>query len=296
MFRWIDRFVRNDRTYIVPNGAGVAFGFLFFILLFMGAALNRPLLQLIGFMIAIPYLSAMVQSNSNVKDLKIRILESPLAPAGATVEARVVLEQSGRGTSRKISIRVRGDSDSGRLMIERVAPGEPVEVRVPLGSFIRGFHPFPDLVVSSGHPIGMFHTWKRFRPELGLWIHPAPVGSLPWRQEPAKEEDSRLEYREHRQVGPGDSLSRIDWKRFARDKERLFRVYEDDPARKVVLSWEGVRHLPVEEALSQMTRWLLDAERGGVEATVDAPFTRGPVTRHSMKAHLRALASFGEAG
>ena len=296
MFRWIDRFVRSDRTYIVPNGAGVAFGSLFFILLFMGAALNRPLLQLIGFMIAIPYLSAMVQSNSNVKDLKIRVLESPLAPAGATVEARVVLEQSGRGTSRKISILMRGGSDSGRLMIERVAPGEPVEVRVPLGSFIRGIHPFPDLVVSSEHPIGMFHTWKQFRPVLGLWIHPAPVGSLPWRQEPSKEEDARLEYREHRQMSPGDSLSRIDWKRFAKDKERLFRVYEDDPARKVVLSWEGVRHLPVEEALSQMTRWLLDAERGGVEATVDAPFTRGPVTRHSMKAHLRALASYGEAG
>jgi hypothetical protein len=66
MSPWIDRFFRNDRTYIVPNGVGIAFGVLFFSLLFVGAALNRPLLQLIGFMIAIPYLSAMVQSNSNI--------------------------------------------------------------------------------------------------------------------------------------------------------------------------------------------------------------------------------------
>jgi uncharacterized protein (DUF58 family) len=181
-------------------------------------------------------------------------------------------------------------------MIERVAPDEPVEVRVPIGSFPRGIHPFPDLVIFSGYPLGMFHTWKRFRSELSAWIHPAPSGSLPWRKSPSTPEESRLDYRDHREVNPGDPESRIDWKRFARNKKRLFRVYDVDPARKVVLSWEEVRHLPVEVALSQMTRWLLDAERGAVDATVEAPFTRGPVTMTSIKTHLKALASYGGAG
>jgi hypothetical protein len=97
-------------------------------------------------------------------------------------------------------------------------------------------------------------------------------------------------------VSPGDPESRIDWKRFARNKKRLVRIYEVDPARKVVLSWEEVRHLPLEVALSQMTRWLLDAERGAVDATVEAPFTRGPVTLSSMRTHLKALAGYEGSG
>jgi uncharacterized protein (DUF58 family) len=294
MSRWIERFFKSDRTYIVPNGTGIAFGALFFSLLFVGAAWNRPLLQLIGFMIAIPYLSAMVQSNNNIKDLKIRVVESPLAPAGTAVEARVILEQSGRDSSRNVWIGVRGRPGAGRTVAKRIAPGDPLEVMIPLGSYPRGTHPFPDLVVFSAHPIGMFHTWKRFRPENSVWIHPTPAGSLTWRQRQFNADDSHLDYRDHREMNPGDPENRVDWKRFARDKQRLLRVYDVDPGRKVVLHWEDVRHLPTEEALSQMTRWLLDAERRGIEATVEAPFTRGPVTLSSMKAHLKALAGYGE--
>lgn len=294
MFPWIERFLKSDRTYIIPNGAGVAFGSLFFCLLFAGAALNRPLLQLIGFMIAIPYLSAMVQSNNNLKDVKLRILESPLAPAGTPIEARMVLEHHGRTPSRRILIGIRGGSSSQRRMIKRITPGEPVEILVPIGSFSRGVHRVPEIQISSGFPIGMFHTWKRFRPETQIWIHPTPSGEILWKKIQPNQDESRLEYKEHRRVNPGDLSSRIDWKRFARDKKQLFRVYDVDPSKKVVLSWEEVRHLPIEKALSQMARWLLDVERGGVDAIIEAPFTSGNVTASSIRKHLKALACYGE--
>lgn len=295
MSRWSDRIFRSDRTYIVPNGAGIAFGGLFFLLLFLGAALNRPLLQLIGFMIAIPYLSAMVQSNGNVKDLKIRVLEGPLAAAGTTVEARVILEHHGKNMCRKVWIGLRGSPRSQQRMVDRIDPGNPIEIRIPLGTFKRGIHPLHDLSVTSNYPLGMFHTWKRFKSGVTAWIHPSPSGALPWRQRSSLTDDSRLEYREHRPANLADSSARIDWKRLARDQKRLIRVYDSDPEPKVVLRWNEVRHLPVEDALSQMTRWLIDAERAGFDATVEAPFTQGPVTANTMKTHLKALAGYGDA-
>jgi uncharacterized protein (DUF58 family) len=292
MFRWIDRFLPSDRTYIVPNVAGLAFGVLFFSLLFIGAAINRPLVQLIGFMIAIPYLSTMVQSNANVKDLKIRVPDDSLEMAGVAVEVRVLIEQTGKDQSRRISIRARLPGTAYGQTIERIIPGETLEIRIPVGSYLRGVHTLPEIELTSGFPLGLFHTWKRFRNIGQVWIHPAPSGDLPRPKSGITPEDSALEYREHRPVSPGDSPSRIDWKRFARDGNRLLKVYDADPGTRVTLRWDEVRHLSLEPALAQMTRWMFDSVRLGVDAAVEAPFSNGPLTPHSIHSHLKAMAEY----
>jgi uncharacterized protein (DUF58 family) len=247
-------------------------------------------------MIAIPYLSAMVQSNNNVKDLKLRVLESPLVPAGSRVEVRVMLEQTGKDASRRVSVGVTGGSASDRKTIERISPGEAIEVRVPVGAFRRGIHALPDFVITSRYPLGLFHTWKKFRSGFSAWIHPAPSGGIPWRNNEWKNEDSCLEYREHRRANPGDSQARIDWKRYARDRNPLFRVYDVDRDRKILLRWEDIQHLPLEDALSQLARWMIDAESTGIDAEIDTPFTRGTLTSKSIKTHLKALAGHGGLG
>jgi uncharacterized protein (DUF58 family) len=296
MSRWIDRFLQSERTYIIPNGTGLAFGALFFSLLFIGAALNRPLIQLIGFMIAIPYLSTMVQSNANLKDLKLRVPQDPLGMAGSTVEIRVLVEQTGKDPARRVFVRVCGAGSPSEQKIERILPGESFEIRISAGSFQRGVHLLPDIEVSSAFPISMFHTWKKFRSGARAWVHPVPSGGLPWPRSGLTRDDSTLEYREHRTVVPGDSPSRIDWKRFARDHQRLIKVYEADPENRVSLRWDEVRHLGLEPALAQMTRWMLDCVRTGVDATIEAPFANGPVTQQSIDSHLRAMAGYGENG
>jgi uncharacterized protein (DUF58 family) len=272
MFRWIERFLKKGRTYIIPNGSGFAFGLLFFALLFTGAALNLPLIQLAGFLISILYLSGMVQSNTNLKDLELKSAFSPLSPAGAPLEAVLTFIQKGPDPVRRIIIEARGHVARIPVRIDRIPPGEPFQVTISLGAYPRGQHPFPRIRIWSTHPIGLFRTFKTFEARETLSIHPAPSGELPLPVARGESPESEPEYLEHRKVTPVDPPRSIDWKRFARNRERLCRHYDSRSDFPVILKWSELEALPLEPRLSQMAQWVITLRNTGRPLRIEAPF------------------------
>jgi uncharacterized protein (DUF58 family) len=296
MSPWIDRFFRPGRTFIVPNGAGLSFALLFFSLLFLGAALNRPLLQLVGLMISIPYLSGMVQSNSNLKDISLRIREDPLGQAGRPLSAKVILEHPGKDPLRGIRLVLKETSaPTQAVWIERIEAGGSMEVELPIGEWSRGKHPFPMIEASSAFPLGLFRTWKRFEPDGRVWAYPEPGGNLPWTDASKDSDPTGPEYLEHREALPDDPMRRIDWKRFARDRKKMVRLFQDQSEEELLIRWDDLNPLPLEARLSQFTRWVFLALRTGRQIRIDSPFHSGLLNGGaSLDPLLKSLAAFPE--
>ena len=74
---------------------------------------------------------------------------------------------------------------------------------------------------------------------------------------------------------PGDSIRNIDWKALAREQGLLVKRFEGAGARKLALHWDALPPgLGVEARLSQLCRWVLEAEKLGYQYALELPGAR----------------------
>ena len=63
----------------------------------------------------------------------------------------------------------------------------------------------------------------------------------------------------------GDSIKQIDWKAFAKGQGLYSKQYGGDTLTELWLNYEQTPGYHVEEKLSQLCRWVIDAEKSGLQ-------------------------------
>ena len=93
----------------------------------------------------------------------------------------------------------------------------------------------------------------------------------------------------------GDPIRAIAWKNLARADVLLVKRFTSGAAERIVLAWAHSAALADPEArLSQLTAWILEAERLGLHYGLDLPGTQIPPATGAAHRHLclKALALF----
>lgn len=155
--------------------------------------------------------------------------------------------------------------------------------------------------IRSTFPLGIFET-RMGAPSLPECIvYPAPIGGQPLPESKAgSQAHLRTEsgtYTDMRRYAPGDPLSRISWKAFARFDELYTKEFDGASGQPALwLRWEDINSAGVEEKLSQLCRWLLDAHKQNREYGLELPGVRiQPATEEShLRECLKKLALFGK--
>jgi uncharacterized protein (DUF58 family) len=88
----------------------------------------------------------------------------------------------------------------------------------------------------------------------------------------------------------------VDWKAYAREAPLLVKEYSPPGAETRMFEFAQLSHPDVEARISQLARWVVDAEARGdrdglVLPELRIPAERGPLQRHRC---LAALAMFGQ--
>jgi len=133
-------------------------------------------------------------------------------------------------------------------------------------------------------------------------IYPRPHGVLPMpahgghksgaRSRGGSDADEWLGLRPFRD---GDSPRQVDWKAYAREAPLLIKEYSPAGSELRLFDFAQLTHLDTEARLSQLARWVVEAEAHGERYGVALPGVllpadRGPEHRHRC---LAALAVFG---
>jgi uncharacterized protein (DUF58 family) len=117
-------------------------------------------------------------------------------------------------------------------------------------------------------PLGLFHTWGYV--DLGcrclIYPHPAtndlPLPSAPDRD--AKGSADTIpgddDFYGHRSYQPGDSPKRIDWKASAREQGVYTKQFQGTAQSTLWLDWSTTPGSDDEQRISQLTRWVMDAD------------------------------------
>lgn len=290
----------RERIYIVFHWAGLMYGILIF-LVFASGYLKRDssgLIQTLGITLIVAGVVVLIQSNDNLRGVEIVGCRSQPCPAGSQAEIEVTVRN---GSDReRIGLTVRNGwraRPRASTWLPVLDPGETATVRLLLPTHRRGRFPVPTLWICSIQPAGLCFAWKVFPQSAVYHVYPEPKGRPldAERTAGAQNDDDRDDVSGHRPYNPGDRLSRLDWRVFARTGELVVRTLEEGGGETVALRWEDTRFLDsTERRLEQLSCWMDQCVREGRAFTLDLGGSRGRLSSSNLVACREALALFEE--
>lgn len=309
MARWVRERQGEDqlparlerrRLYILPTRGGVAFGTLLLVMLLAGLNYANSLALLLTFLLAAFVLVVMQQCHRNLLGVSVVALE---APAVFAQRPATLLVRLGNPDARA-RLALEAQLEGGERVRADLAAAASAQLALSLPPQRRGVVPLERVRISTAHPYALFRAWTWVHAPLELIVYPAPLGALPMPLQGAARGGARLragagvdEWLGLRPFRDGDSPRQVDWKAYAREAPLLVKEYQAAAADLRVFDFARVALAGTEARLSQLARWVVDAEAGGepyslVLPQVTVPADRGPQHRHRC---LALLARF-EAG
>jgi uncharacterized protein (DUF58 family) len=283
------------RIYILPTRHGVLFGVFLLAMLIGSINYSLSLGYVLTFLLGGVSLVGILHTYKNLQGLKIA--DGGASPAFAGDDAAFHLEFEAPGPRLALKVRRRDEEP----VLFDVDDTRRVTVHVPTTQ--RGRLTPGRFMLFTVYPLGLFRAWSYVQFAHAAVVYPKPsdrglefnaAGETGTTTRTSAQEGSD-DFAGLRAYQLGDSPRQVAWKVAARSDVLATKRFSDTEGGTVLLEWDRLAGLDVEARLSQLTRWVLDAEGAnlryglripGVEI---APGNGGP-HRHRC---LEALAMFG---
>lgn len=251
---------------IRPNKIG--FGFIALSIAMLLAAINygNNLVFFISFLLLALMGNSAWQTRRHLKSCQIQ----PLSPRprfdGEEGAWPVQIESSLNNPS--IHIQAINQNGEAEPFTMNLTAGRTERVELPLPPMPRGRYATPDVVLSTRYPIGLWTAETRWASlPLWQWVYPKPVGEepLPTNVLPAHAENADVslqsgddQFDHLRTYVPGDALSRIAFKHYARSGQMVTQHWQSSEAihDEIILDYSQLTG-NTEMRLQQLTRWIL---------------------------------------
>lgn len=140
--------------------------------------------------------------------------------------------------------------------------------KLNLPSHQRGWLKAPRIAFATEFPVSFFHVWAYAEIDSQCLIYPTP--SLHNQTIPSVDEQGSSgqyhnphgddDFAGHRTYQFGDSPKRVDWKASSREQGLLTKQFHGEASSTVWLDFAATTGENIELRISQLTRWVLDAE------------------------------------
>lgn len=286
------------RIYTLPTRQGLAFGALLLGMLVGAVNYGLSMGYLFTFLLLGMNLAALLATWRNLLGVTLRGVEAQSAFAGEPVRFIFHLAESDGRERSAIAVSVTTRHAAYHPLPARGS----VRIAVQIASSRRGRLPLGACRIHTEFPLGLFHAWALPTPGVSALVWPRPEGQRPlpgWgggaglqgsgRQRGAEDFDGLRDYVR------GETPARIVWKSLARRDEPLAKAFIAPASDVLHLDWAALSDLGTEARLSQLARWVLDADRAGRPYALSLPGLSlpagsGPVHRVQC---LNALALMG---
>lgn len=288
------------RIFVLPTRAGLLFSAC--LLAMLAGSINYAL----GLGFALTFLLAgmgvvvILHTFRNLAHLQI----SPgrCEPVFADQTARFILELNNERTEGRYAVGFR--LQSGQTTMTNVPAGARAQLELAAPAARRGRMQLGRVIVETRYPLGLVRAWSYIQPEMSCLVYPAPEPSAP----PLPQPTSGIAGAGHGLTGsddfaglrgyqPADSPRHIAWKSAARGAPLLTKQFSGGGAARLWLDWDQLpRTLDVEARLSRLTRWILDAQRQGLEYGLRIPGRELPPGQGEthLRIALESLALYGQ--
>lgn len=258
--------LNHRRIFILPTQRGLGFVVLIAVLLLIAFVYNNNLAYMLAFLLGSVFFITIVHSYKALAGLVLQKGRSQPVFAGEAAGFTIHIDNPTGLERHHVQIALQ-DSQSLSIPAHSVAP-------ITLYSLTekRGLHSAGTVTLFSTFPLGLFRAWSPVRFNLTVVVYPKPAPvEMPFplassaQDRQALSSNSGDDFYGLKQYQSGDSIKHIHWKAFAKGLGVLSKQYAgDDSAEDIRLDYELAPGHNVEERLSRLCRWVIDAERAGI--------------------------------
>ncbi len=268
----IDSTTRLSRRhiYILPTSFGWLYAVLLISLLVGSINYSLSLGFAMTFLLAGMGSISMLHTWRNLANLKVMMHRArPVFAGEAAVFELMITEENNRARyaiSAKFSVQeVNKNVDINYVDIPALSNEV---VKLTLASTRRGWLKAPRITFATEFPVSFFHVWAYAEINSQCLIYPSPSlrsltipstntdGTHGTQQTPQGDDD----FAGHRHYQYGDSPKRVDWKASSREQGLLIKQFQGEASSTLWLDFSATTGENIELRISQITRWVLDAE------------------------------------
>ncbi len=287
------------RVYILPTGVGLVFAIMVFAMLLGSMNYNNNLSFVLTFLLTGLGFVSMHQCQRNLVGLELSFAGVDPVFAGQAIEFRIAITNHSK--NRRAHLQIYADKVTSA--IKDLEPGESKVFHLEIPTQRRGQVPLDRFGIRTLFPFEMFRAWAWLHMDLKGLVYPKPAEDAP---EPPPSQSAQG-HRQHdargeedfaglRKFHDGDSPRHVAWKAYARTGDLLSKQFSGADTSSQWLDFAGIDSHDVEQRLSILTRWIVDADKTQQDYGVRLPGqefqpAHGEAHRHNC---LRALAFFDE--
>lgn len=296
---------KPNRIFILPTRYGLAFALALSAMLLGAINYNNGLAYVLVFLLASVALVSMLHANRNLWGLKLGVSAPKPAFAGSAARFYFSIDNRGQAARYALNVRYRYDPDAAHELdgvhhLDLSADTVAREV-IEAPAIKRGVQPLGEVVLSTRFPFGLFRAWCPLKIDSECLVYPRPEGRQPLpasaaagSRESGLKGVGRDDFSGFRDYVPGDSPRQIHWKAVARERGLPVKLFSGAGEGELLLRFEDVKATGTEARLSQLCRWILDAEGSGFRYGLSLPEVEIPPGDGEAHHHacLKALALF----
>jgi uncharacterized protein (DUF58 family) len=269
------------RIFILPTKQGYFFAFVILLLLLASINYSLSLGFVLTFLLGSMAGVAMLHTWRNLAHLRFR--PGRCEPVFAGDNAHFALSSETPSQTRfAVAVRRRGDE----AVYADVIPAEPTSLVMTVNAPRRGVLRCGRLEVFTRYPLGFFHAWSYLDFDMAVVVYPRPdptSGNPPAQSRSLSEEGIPIagdeEFNMLRPYRAGDTPRQIAWKALAREEELLTKEFSATASSEFWIDWDEAHGGGVEERLSILCHWVLQAETFGQSYGLRLPGVAIPPAR-----------------
>lgn len=247
------------------------FGPLLFVLAAMwyaASSQNSAAIYLLLFALTAVFLISIPHTLINLAGVTLRVDSAKPAFAGHEVFLPVEIVNTSRGTRYGIELTLSARGHK-RERISCIPSENAARLTLRFPALRRGEHNIGVLRLTSAYPLGFTRVSKNFVSSQAYLVYPKPAGNsqLPASRTSSPESWVRADFGKGddfsgvRAYIPGESQRHIDWRAVARGQPLMTKQFVAEPEAAVHLDFSSLGVTDLEERLSQLALWVVEAER-----------------------------------
>lgn len=254
---------------LVYPTAGLAALLLILAAMWYGASSqNSAAIYLLLFFLTSVFLVSIPHTLINLLGLTLRVESAKPTFAGSDVSLPFEVMNSSRTTRYGIEVSL-PDAGKTRQRVDCVPRETAVRLTLRFPAGERGEHKVETVGLTSCYPLGFVRASRRFVSNQTYLVYPRPAGNPKLPTHRSRSADNWLQ----QNIGRGDDFAgvrayvrgesqrHIDWKAVARGQPLMTKQFAAENRGAVYLDFFELRLGDLEQKLSQLTLWVIEAER-----------------------------------
>jgi len=229
---------------------------------------NNTAVYLLFFALTAVFLVSIPHTLINLAGVTVTLESVQPAFVGQEVSLPLEIMNDSRATRHGIELALSG-SNSGRKRIDYIPADRAARVTLRFPARQRGEYQVGTLCLTSAYPLGFIRFLKKFASAQTYIVYPKPGGDVRLPSSFVHRRDGRPltelgegdDFAGVRDYVPGESQRHIDWRAAARGQPLMTKQFAAEAEGVVYFDFAALHFANVEERLSQLALWVIEAER-----------------------------------